>query len=182
MNGWKNRRGRIGKNVLLTFLKYYTNMKNQRWERYRKMIGVDLTFILDREIEEKRFVSSFSIFVADILDAFKQKGLQDKFCLIVFEWHEEFIRQRFSGFSVCPVKWKPSEWMCVLSKGKYRGRKFVRWFNTYKFSKCACIWFPYACAQRSPQVMPPTLKLIQVTSYLHSSETIYHLFSSFLYL
>lgn len=108
------------------------------------MIGVDLTFILDREIKEKRFVSSFSIFVADILDAFKQKGLQDKFCLIVFEWHEEYIRQRFSGFSVCPVKWKPSEWMCVLSKGKYRGRKFVRWFNTYKFSKCACIWFPYA--------------------------------------
>ena len=112
------------------------------------MTLIDTTFFAHSEAKNKKLTYSTSIFTADLLDAFCQLGMSDKFCLLVNFNHLDFFRERFSSYKIIAVKWWPVTLLHKLTKGKKTANRLIK--SSGAFRKIAeksgahAIWFPYA--------------------------------------
>lgn len=112
------------------------------------MILVDTTFFAHTEAKNKKLTYSTSIFTADLLDAFCELGMADRFCLLVNFNHLDFFRERFPSYKIIAVKWWPVTLLHKLTKGKKTANRLIK--SSGAFRKIAeksgadAIWFPYA--------------------------------------
>ena len=112
------------------------------------MTLIDTTFFAHSEAKNKKLTYSTSIFTADLLDAFCQLGMSDKFCLLVNFNHLDFFRERFPSYKIIAVKWWPVTLLHKLTKGKKTANRLIK--SSGAFRKIAeksgadAIWFPYA--------------------------------------
>lgn len=112
------------------------------------MTLIDTTFFAHSEAKNKKLTYSTSIFTADLLDAFCQLGMSDKFCLLVNFNHLDFFRERFPDYKTIAAKWWPVTLLHKLTKGKKTANRLIK--SSGAFRKIAeksgadAIWFPYA--------------------------------------
>ena len=112
------------------------------------MTLIDTTFFAHSEAKNKKLTYSTSIFTADLLDAFCQLGMSDKFCLLVNFNHLDFFRERFPDYKIIAAKWWPVTLLHKLTKGKKTANRLIK--SSGAFRKIAeksgadAIWFPYA--------------------------------------
>lgn len=112
------------------------------------MIAIDTTFFAHSEAKNRKLTYSTSIFTADLLDAFSELGMADRFCLIVNFNHLDFFRERFPDYKIIPAKWRPVTFLYKLTKGKKTANRLIKKSGAFKRTaeKCGAtaIWFPYA--------------------------------------
>lgn len=110
-------------------------------------IAVDCTFFGHNEAKAKKLSLSTSIFTADILDAFSKQNLSHEFTLLVNYNHEQFFRERFPEFKLKVLKFFPLTLANKLTKGKFKGTKYLKKFGLFKNAVekggFDIIWFPY---------------------------------------
>lgn len=112
------------------------------------MTLIDTTFFAHSEAKNKKLTYSTSIFTADLLDAFCELGMADRFCLLVNFNHLDFFRERFPSYKIIAVKWWPVTLLHKLTKGKKTANRLIK--SSGAFRKIAeksgadAIWFPYA--------------------------------------
>ncbi len=110
-------------------------------------IAVDCTFFGHNEAKAKKLSLSTSIFTADILDAFSKQNLSHEFTLLVNYNHEQFFRERFPEFKLKILKFFPLTLANKLTKGKFKGTKYLKKFGLFKNAVekggFDIIWFPY---------------------------------------
>lgn len=110
-------------------------------------IAVDCTFFGHNEAKAKKLSLSTSIFTADILDAFSKQNLSHEFTLLVNYNHEQFFRERFPDFKLTVLKFFPLTLANKLTKGKFKGTKYLKKFGLFKNAVekggFDIIWFPY---------------------------------------
>lgn len=110
-------------------------------------IAVDCTFFGHNEAKAKKLSLSTSIFTADILDAFSKQNLSHEFTLLVNYNHEQFFRERFPEFKLKVLKFFPLTLANKLTKGKFKGTKYLKKFGLFKSAaekgRFDAIWFPY---------------------------------------
>lgn len=110
-------------------------------------IAIDCTFFGHNEAKAKKLSLSTSIFTADILDAFSKQNLSHEFTLLVNYNHEQFFRERFPDFKLKVLKFFPLTLANKLTKGKFKGTKYLKKFGLFKNAiekgGFDIIWFPY---------------------------------------
>ncbi len=128
------------------------------------MIAIDTTFFAHSEAKNKKLTYSTSIFTADLLDAFVQLGLQDKFCLIVNFNHADFFKERFPQYKIIIAKWWQVTLLHKLAKGKKTANKLIKKSGAFKRTVENCgasaIWFPYAMNETFVQTKLKTFATI----------------------
>lgn len=114
---------------------------------WNMQIAIDCTFFGHNEAKAKKLSLSTSIFTADILDAFSSLKLAQNFTLFVNYNHEQFFRERFPEFKLKVLKFFPLTLANKLTKGKFKGTKYLKKFGLFKRAVekggFDTIWFPY---------------------------------------
>lgn len=112
------------------------------------MILIDTTFFAHSEAKNKKLSYSTSIFTADLLDAFCELGMADRFCLLVNFNHLDFFRERFPSYKIITVHWWPVTILYKLTKGKKTANRLIKKSGAFRRiaekSGADAIWFPYA--------------------------------------
>lgn len=112
------------------------------------MTLIDTTFFAHSEAKNKKLTYSTSIFTADLLDAFCELGMADRFCLLVNFNHLDFFRERFPSYKIIAVKWWPVTLLHKLTKGKKTANRLIKSSGAFRRiaekSGADAIWFPYA--------------------------------------
>lgn len=113
-----------------------------------RMIAIDTTFFAHSEAKSRKLTYSTSIFTADLLDAFSELGMADRFCLIVNFNHADFFKERFPDYKIIVAKWWPVTLLYKLTNGKKTATRLIKKSGAFKrtVEKCgaSAIWFPYA--------------------------------------
>lgn len=112
------------------------------------MILIDTTFFAHSEAKNKKLTYSTSIFTADLLDAFCELAMADRFCLLVNFNHLDFFKERFPNYKIIVAKWWPVTLLHKLTKGKKTANRLIKSSGAFRRiaekSGADAIWFPYA--------------------------------------
>lgn len=138
------------------------------------MIGIDLTFVHPQEIKKNKIYRSFSIFVADLLDAFVKLNLQDNFCLLVNNYALSFMKTRFSDYKINPIAWVPSDIIYYISSGKKAATNSAKTFRAYhrslKNKDVDLIWYPYGLPENIGEYSIPYICTIHDLIIYHAKK------------
>lgn len=128
------------------------------------MIGIDCTFLSVMECRERQFHISFSIFLAELLDAFTEMGLQKQFCLIVNYYQVPFLKERFPGYTFCVIPFFPGEIMMKLlgeRHGTARINPYLKKSGAYaralQKEDLQMVWFPCASLDGTVELELPVV-------------------------
>jgi len=147
------------------------------------MIAIDAASVYDRqEIATKKTTRSFGIFLEELLQGFIENGLQDKFCLVVYDDDQEFFKEKFPEFKLLPLKWWGVDVLRFFSGKKRHYKQFYKRgiYGKIVDDNCSCIWFPFTlhCDNVIDCNIPKVLTIHDLITYYGEGLSFQHKFKN----
>ena len=139
------------------------------------MIAIDCTFISHGECRKNRLFTSFSIFIAEILDAFVAIDKANEFCLVINDFQVSLVQKRFPQYQYIVIPCFPCRHISnTIGRGGGKLSVIVKKLGIYRKivdrEKFEMMWYPYALPRNTVRLHIPTIHTIHDLMEYHNRD------------